>query len=66
MRSCCAPSWTAPDGSVAQEETVEEFSGPFIGSVLKFRGGAPAGTWIAELRLGEDMVDRRTVEVRAR
>jgi len=58
--------WTAPDGHVVQQEEVDQFSGPYIGSVVKFENGAEPGVWTAELLLGEDMVDRRSVDVRPR
>jgi len=58
--------WTAPDGRVVQEEDVDEFSRPTIGSVLALEEGATAGEWTAELLLGDEVVDRRKVAVRAR
>jgi len=33
---------------------------------VKFEYGAEPGVWTAELLLGEDMVDRRSVDVRPR
>jgi len=58
--------WTAPDGHVAQQEEVDRYSGPYIGSVLEVAGGVGPGVWTAELLLGDDTVDRRSVEVRSR
>jgi predicted Zn-dependent protease len=58
--------WTAPDGRVVQEEAVDEYSRLFVGSILALENGAAAGEWTAELLLGEELVDRRKVAVRAR
>jgi hypothetical protein len=58
--------WTAPNGRVVQEEAVDEYSQLVVGSILAFENGAAAGEWTAELLLGDDLVDRRKVAVRAR
>jgi predicted Zn-dependent protease len=58
--------WTAPDGRVVQEKAVDEYSRPFVGSILALENGAAAGEWTTELLLGEELVDRRKVAVRAR
>jgi tetratricopeptide (TPR) repeat protein len=58
--------WTAPGGRVVQEKPVKKYARPFIGSILALEDGATAGKWTAELLLRDDLVDRRTVVVRAR
>jgi predicted Zn-dependent protease len=58
--------WTAPDGRVVQEASVDEYSRLVVGSILALEDGASAGEWTAELLLGEELVDRRKVAVRAR
>jgi predicted Zn-dependent protease len=58
--------WTAPDGRVVQEEAVDEYSRPLVGSILALDDGATAGEWTAELLLGDELIDRRTATVRAR
>jgi len=58
--------WTAPDGRVVQEAAVDEYSRLVVGSILALENGASAGEWTAELLLGEELVDRRKVAVRAR
>lgn len=58
--------WTAPDGRVVQEEAVDSYSRLLVGSILALEDGATAGKWAAELLLGDERIDRRTVTVRAR
>jgi predicted Zn-dependent protease len=58
--------WIDPTGRVVQEEPVERIRGPYIGSRLEFgaSGAHPAGSWLVEARLEEDVIDSRSVEVR--
>jgi len=58
--------WISPDGEVVQEQSVDEYSRSTVGSVLALEDGAAAGEWTAELLLGDDVLDRRTVAVLAR
>jgi predicted Zn-dependent protease len=57
--------WIDPTGQVVQEEPAERIRGPYIGSRLEFgeSGARPAGSWVLEARLKEDVIERRSVEV---
>jgi len=51
--------WLAPDGSVAQEDEAEVPRKPFVSAGLPLAGARPAGNWIVEALLDDDVIDRQ-------
>jgi tetratricopeptide (TPR) repeat protein len=58
--------WIEPSGEVTQETAAKRFDKKRVKSVLKFGEArtATAGRWTVELRLRDEMIDRRTVILR--